>query len=207
MEALLDAKCITVGPARAVNPGLVIDAAGIDDKRVVVFPFAYRVSEPLRRGIFGEVASVSPNDSPDAPVFIKNHNAGGRLQNLCGPQFVEIFPRNSLRIAGDHGVVGVSWQDAAHPVAGLGEIQRGQSCGGVGRPVLRFAILGHGRRSQGLDASAAWIPDAEDIVFRGRAGRSRRRGRNLTGPTIRSTDVASSGCVRSGLVLLSIYEG
>src|SRR5437879_7062900 len=71
-----------MGTTNKIKPGSFIHPQGLDDQRVVIHPFADRISKPPGFWIFGEFSTVGPDDPPYPVKFIQNDHRHGRLKNL-----------------------------------------------------------------------------------------------------------------------------
>src|SRR5690242_6378792 len=96
MESLLHTQVGGVWTPRMVQPCSVVRAVGLDNKRVVIHPFANRVAVPARLRIFGMLAHVCPYDAPDAIKLVKNDYGDGRLNDLRRAKLEVILARKSL---------------------------------------------------------------------------------------------------------------
>src|SRR5438067_11859969 len=64
--------------ASLIEPCLSIEAFRVHDQRVS-FPFSGGVSEPCRRGIVGQFASIEEDLPPKIEIFVDDHNERRRL--------------------------------------------------------------------------------------------------------------------------------
>src|SRR5579863_589352 len=87
--------------AAFVEPGSVIGSRGLRNKRVIIHPFAHRVTVPPRFRIFGEFSPIGPDDPPYLRIFVQDHHLYRGLEDLSGSELVEILARHSLGIAVD----------------------------------------------------------------------------------------------------------
>src|SRR5207244_36561 len=89
------AQSVAVGTPRIVEPGSVIKSEGLGDERVVINPFADRVTPPplfwwgstfgrppWLFGILGQFPPVRPDDAPFLIELIQDHNLVRSLYDL-----------------------------------------------------------------------------------------------------------------------------
>ncbi len=73
-----DAQIGTVRPARAIDPGLVVDARRFHDERVVVLPIANRIAEPLLGAAsLVELSPIGPDGSLYPAKLVQDVNIRG----------------------------------------------------------------------------------------------------------------------------------
>src|ERR1700674_4620939 len=119
-------------PACSIDPCSLIDPRGLHDERVIVLPLPHRVAEPPGLGIFGEYSPVRPNDAPDLAELVQEDHALGRLKDLSGSEFVEVFARHPLGIAVDYWIVCLRGENGPISAGRLGAVQRFPSQRSIG---------------------------------------------------------------------------
>jgi hypothetical protein len=105
VKPLLHAQVGAMRTACTIQPGSFIHSLSLDDKCVIIHPFAHGIAEPPRFGILGKFPAVGPDDAPDFAVGVKNDHGIGPLKNLSRSEFMEVVARESLGITGKNGIV------------------------------------------------------------------------------------------------------
>jgi hypothetical protein len=170
VKPLLDAQVGAMRAAGSIEPGSLIGSDGRDNERVIVHPFAHRISVPPRFGIFGEFPAVGPDHAPDLGELVQDDYVLGSLKDLSRPEFIKVFARKSLGIAiSEYGIVVLPGENASGSVAWLGELQHFQPQRSVGRLVLRLSIIRICPRTEWLDSGGVpRVPNSGNVVPRGR---------------------------------------
>ena len=84
LVALGNAHFLAVRIARGAKPGLVIEARGFNDQRIVAFPMTDRVSVPRGIRILGKRSPVGPDRAPLVFALEKLQYPAGSLNKLKG---------------------------------------------------------------------------------------------------------------------------
>ena len=82
VKLLLHAQIAAMRTACTIDPGFFIRPYRLHDKRVIIHPLSYRISEPPRFGIIGEFPAIGPNEPPDLVELVQEDHALGRLKDL-----------------------------------------------------------------------------------------------------------------------------
>ena len=75
--------CVAMRMAAAIEPGLVVEAGGVNDQGVA-FPETDRVSQPGRLRIFGKLAAIHEYLPKERHRLVQNHDEARRLDDLVG---------------------------------------------------------------------------------------------------------------------------
>src|SRR5260370_11267957 len=198
MVSLHDSQFVAVRTPSPIDPRSVIQPNGLDDKRVIIHPFANRIAVPPGLGIFGKLAAVGPDDPPNLAERVHDQNLQRRLNDLRRPHLVEVLAGHTLGIAGYHRIVCLGRQNAPDRVARLVLAQGFLPRWSVRQPMLRPAVFRHGLRAELPDSAVAWVPRSRQVMARCRQWflTLRRRG-HWPSPTI-----VVFGCRGSGLSCL-----
>src|SRR5579864_3473121 len=105
MESLLHTQGVAMRTSRVVDPGSLVQPRSLDDECIIIHPLAYRIAEPTRFPILGDLASVCPDHSPYSAKLVQQVDCYRRLEDLGGSELEKVFPRNSLRIARDNRII------------------------------------------------------------------------------------------------------
>src|SRR5262249_11754137 len=115
MECLLHLQFITVRTAGIVDPGSLVQACRLDDKRIVVDPFSDGVAVPSGlQNFFGSVSPVSRDIPPDLAVLINDLRLILALPDLYRAQVEEFYAREADGIAYVEGIVVLRNRNGRH---------------------------------------------------------------------------------------------
>ena len=153
VKALFYFQFAAVRTPGIIEPGPFVHADRLNHKRVVVHPFAHRISIPSRFGVLGEFSSVGPNRAPGAKHLIQHHDLVRSLGDFDDLELIKLDAREARRVADVQRIVtqyGGNRSDA-HSRRLMG-FERGLAQSRVRQMTRDFALVGLAARR----AIVAW---------------------------------------------------